>query len=72
MKAAERSMLGIDAISPLPLRQSQRGEHFRGRLIRGRSDHRHGHGPGDSGTEKKIIGIGREVPERPASALQGL
>jgi predicted O-methyltransferase YrrM len=29
-------------------------------------------GLGDSGTEKKIIGIGREVPERPASALQGL
>jgi predicted O-methyltransferase YrrM len=74
MKAAERSMLGIDAIVILYYCAKvsvgdilEVGSYVGGATIAMAM----AMGVRDSGTEKKIISIGREVPGRPASALKG-
>lgn len=77
MKAAERSMLGIDAIVVLyHCAKVTVGNIFEvGSYVGGATiamAMAMAMGVRDSGTEKKIISTGREVPERPASALQGL
>jgi predicted O-methyltransferase YrrM len=72
MKAAERSMLSIDAIVMLYHRAKVSAGNILevGSYVGGASISM-ARGMRDSGTEKKIISIEREVPERPASALQG-
>jgi predicted O-methyltransferase YrrM len=72
MKPAERSMLGVDAIVMLYHCAKVSVGHILevGSCVGGATIVM-AMGVRDSGTEKKIISIGREVPGRPASALQG-
>jgi predicted O-methyltransferase YrrM len=72
MKAAERSMLGIDARVVLyRCAKVSVGNVLEVGSYVGGATIAMAMGVRDSGTEKKIISIGREVPGRPASALQG-
>jgi predicted O-methyltransferase YrrM len=72
MKAAERSMLGIDAIVILYYcAKVSVGDILEVGSYVGGATIAMAMGVRDSGTEKKIISIGREVPGRPASALKG-
>jgi hypothetical protein len=71
MKVAERSMLGIDAIVMLITAPKSAATIFSRLAHTSAEQSLPWLGAYDSGTEKKIIGIEREVPERPASALQG-
>ena len=68
MKVAERSMLGIDAIVMLyHCAKISGGDILEVGACIGGATIAMAMGVRDSGTEKKIIGIEREVPERPAT-----
>ena len=72
MKAAECSMLGIDAIVMLyHCARVSVGDILEVGSYVGGATVAMAMGVRDSGAEKKIISIEREVPERPASALHG-